>query len=949
MPRWERHGSGMRFVSTWDFRQSRGVTFALALAAVCMLTGPESRAENECGLPEGEVVCSPSTYDPADGNIFYSHDEHGQDDTSGDFSIRLTEDLSITYDHERPGSDVYVHPDDDTRSNGAVWIAPGEFGEYTGDVSLSSSADVTSNAQGLYAGHYGKSGALRMEISGGDFTTMGSLSHAIHGFRPGGSAGALDIVVRDASIDTAGFGVNGIRGWHEGEGDVALTARDLTIDTDGFGANGILGWHQGKGDVALTARNLTIDTDGFAAAGILGWHQGKGDVALTARDLAIDTAGENAAGIYVYHLNEGKLALTARDLAIDTAGKSAGGISGWHQGKGEMALTTQGLDITTSGDGAYGISGLHQGEGEVALTARALDITTSGDGAYGVFGWHLGSGEVNITAQGIAITTSGDDAYGIYSLHQGEGDIGLEVHDVAIDTTGGNAHGVYAEHLGTGGLSLDVRGASVATMGAEADGVVSDYGGSGSAHIMIGGGSVHAAGVGASGVRMGRLAEDGTISLAAPVGEDGYRKQSVVVNAPVTGGTGENAAGVFLAGGGQVAIGPKGTLGAASQVAILASGGAPKLRVEMDLDERRVAEVLRGGAIRNEGGETTLVVNGVTLHEGATGATGATVARGARDLTVSASETVQGRTFTPQDFIETYAPRAAVYEALPGFLLRLDGGSPSGRRVARSGSPLWARISGGRGSYEPRHASAGANYDFRRFAAEAGIDFSLGGNLAGSFSLRRSQGSADVKSPYGAGDIDAKGMGGAVGLSWSGPGAYYWRGRFALMDYDVDVSSRKRGGLARDIDANGHYAGFEAGRLIAYGEKMTFTPRAWAASRSISAGGFTDALGSRVSLSKSTRYTGGVGLSAGTARTLGGGALTLRASADVERALGGAETSTSVSGETLESEAPATRVLLGLGGSWRKGRFALGAQVAVGGPGSDDTEHSGRVDFIWKF
>ncbi len=130
---------------------------------------------------------------------------------------------------------------------------------------------------------------------------------------------------------------------------------------------------------------------------------------------------------------------------------------------------------------------------------------------------------------------------------------------------------------------------------------------------------------------------------------------------------------------------------------------------------------------------------------------------------------------------------------------------------------------------------------------------------------------------------------------------------------------------------------------------MTFTPRAWAASRSISAGGFTDALGSRVSLSKSTRYTGGVGLSAGTARTLGGGALTLRASADVERALGGAETSTSVSGETLESEAPATRVLLGLGGSWRKGRFALGAQVAAGGPGSGDTEHSGRVDLSWKF
>ena len=160
---------------------------------------------------------------------------------------------------------------------------------------------------------------------------------------------------------------------------------------------------------------------------------------------------------------------------------------------------------------------------------------------------------------------------------------------------------------------------------------MSEHGGLGSARISVEGGSVHAAGAGASGVRMGHLAEDGTVSFAALVGEDGYRRQSVWVNAPVRGGTGE-AAGVFLAGGGRVIIVPRGSVGAASQIAILASGGVPKLRVAMDLDGRRVEQVIGDNWIINDGGETTLLVNGVTLHEGATGATGATVLNGASRL-----------------------------------------------------------------------------------------------------------------------------------------------------------------------------------------------------------------------------------------------------------------------------------------------------------------------------
>ena len=56
-----------------------------------------------------------------------------------------------------------------------------------------------------------------------------------------------------------------------------------------------------------------------------------------------------------------------------------------------------------------------------------------------------------------------------------------------------------------------------------------------------------------------------------------------------------------------------------------------------------------------------------------------------------------------------------------------------------------------------------------------------------------------------------------------------------------------------------------------------------------------------------------------------------------------------VSGETLESESPKTRLLLGLGGTYRKDLFSIGAEISTGGLVSGDSEYSGWVTFGWKF
>ena len=216
-------------------------------------------------------------------------------------------------------------------------------------------------------------------------------------------------------------------------------------------------------------------------------------------------------------------------------------------------------------------------------------------------------GDVTIAPRGGSITTRGSYSYGIEGRHTGDGNVDISTGDGhTINTTGDNAHGIVAYHFGT----EESRSMAVTV-----------------------GGTVEAMGAGAHGVLVGVVNDMELPERVAAVGADGYRQQTVTVNGRVYGGTGE-AAGVFLAGGGRIHIGPSGTVGAESGIAIRASGGAPKLYLDMNLDGRRVAEVIGDDWIINDGGETTIVVNSVMLHDGATGSTGLVAANGAWDVMV---------------------------------------------------------------------------------------------------------------------------------------------------------------------------------------------------------------------------------------------------------------------------------------------------------------------------
>ena len=335
----------------------------------------------------------------------------------------------------------------------------------------------------------------------------------------------------------------------------------------------------------------------------------------------------------------------------------------------------------------------------------------------------------------------------------------------------------------------------------------------------------------------------------------------------------------------------------------------------------------------------------MVLHDGMTGATGVWAPNGARDVSLTASETVAGRVFMPADFLTgPYAPRAAVYEALPGFMMRLDNRGTAGERLYTPGTPAWIRVSGGRGSYGPERASVGAAYDFGRFEAEAGLEFAFTReeNATGWVSLRHVRGSADVSAPTGGGKIEAAGFGASFGGSWENAAGYFASGRFSVTRYETDLRGDGRGLLTEGAGATVHTFGVEAGRRFSPADDLSLTPLAWLTRSDVSMDDFQDAVGTRISLSETARTIVGLGVVTETAHSWDGGErkLDLRGRLGVERVLGDAETAADVSGERLGSEADQDRTVLGLGAAYRWSGWSLGGEVSASGLGSNESAYT---------
>ena len=923
-----RPGTGDAGYPGFARRVGARLPFAMAVIVLAVVLGGAgaARAENECGQPEAgvPVVCSPSNYDAAtDGNIVYRPSETHK----GDFTIRLSDDLAVHYDRHNPDDDQLVFPGFGEPLYSAVRIETDA--DHTGDVSFFSSANVTSNGRGISVAHYGKSGAMRTEISGGAFSIASDWprAFAIHSYR-------------GDEFDTN----------DEFSGNHDVIVRDVVIDLDEAASAGVIGAQNVAGYLNIAVQDSAINIDAPRATGVWGVHRDTGDVDIEVRDVDIEVRGpgSGADGIYGFHLGSGDTAITAHNVDIEVHGEQySNGIAYgyWIEDEaGNLSIDAQDVDIEVHGE-------------------RYLD---------GIWGIQKGTGGIDVDVRRAAIVVNGADSGGMSFVHDGDGGIDIAVRDVDIEVNGDRSVGIGGgqRYEGTGDIVIDVRDATVAATGESIAGIRSFHmSGEGSIDVRVEGGTITAAGPGSSGILVGltgRIFGDRTGPIKAPAGGEvevdsstpdgsprasGDRAQNVMVNGRVRGGTGVGA-GVRLYGGGRVAIGPRGSVGAASGVAVRAEGEEAALHVSVALDGRRTDEAI-AGEIRNDDGRTTIVVNGTTLHDGMTGATGLRAPQGARDVTLARSDTIAGRAFTVADFATPFAPRAAVYEALPGLMLRLDDRRAGGKRLRTPGSPAWARLSAGEGSYQPDRSHVGAAYHLGHFEAEAGVEFALfrEGNVTAWASLRHVQGLADVSAPTGGGEIEATGFGPALGVSWENAAGFYANGRISVTRYETDLHSDSRGLLKAGVGATIRALGVEAGRRFSLADDLSLMPQAWLTRSEVSMDGFEDAVGSRVSLVKADRTIAGAGIVTETAHSWAGGegTLVLRGRLGVERVLGDVETVADVSGERLDSQAARTWGVLGLDAAYRWNQWSLGAGISASGLGSDDSAYAASLRLVMQF
>ena len=570
---------------------------------------------------------------------------------------------------------------------------------------------------------------IRIDLNDEDITATvsGIRGSGIVGLSHGNPSGDVTINVQGGSVKTSGRGSHGIRG-SSNNGDVTVNVLGVSITTDSTtdtrqdrpssGISAVINDPRADspdGKISVTAKDVTILTSGGRGShGIFGYNSSVGagntDIDIDVQDSLITTEGSLARGIFGEHGGDGNVNIDVRGSRI-TSGDYHG-IYGFRGLLGDRADTTGDINIdardsiiTTKAKAYLGHGIYARNEG---ITKTIYDYTVEDYVSYLVNGY--ATGDINIDVQGVTITTEstyvdpdirGTESHGIYGLHLGEGDINIDVQDGSTITTKGvNSHGIYGYHedvLGdgtpgsNGDIAIGVRDSTIITVGEGSHGILAEHdSGMGSINILVNRGTIHASGAGASGVRVGLLNADGEVTRAGGLDEDGYRKQTVTVNGRVIG----NAAGVYLAGGGRVVIGPKGSVGAKSGIAILATGDTPaadpldppvkpKLRVDMNLDGRRVSQAIGHNWIINDGGETTIAVNDIVLHEGATGVTGMTAPNGAWNVrmrehgvkvddstadrvnwtftqSTDVDKITEDRDFSVQDFMQAIAGRTQV-------------------------------------------------------------------------------------------------------------------------------------------------------------------------------------------------------------------------------------------------------------------------------------------------
>ncbi|MBV8914604.1 MAG: autotransporter domain-containing protein, partial [Acetobacteraceae bacterium] len=256
--------------------------------------------------------------------------------------------------------------------------------------------------------------------------------------------------------------------------------------------------------------------------------------------------------------------------AITTSGLDAHGIVAQSIGGGGGAVVGGQNILPASGNGGPG-GGAGGDGGPVTIQLNGTtNIETTGNGAYGVLAQSIGGGG------GLSGDPSGILVYNIATnlavkANSGNGGaVSITTNGATVHTSGANAPAIFAQSIGGGGGLVNYSVAGGASQ-VQALGTAGGTGAGDGVTIGLTGSSIAASGLGSSGIV---AQSDGTSS--SPI------KISVDAHSQVLGGGSDgmnDPAGIRLLGGTGNQITNAGYIGAASGVAILATGPASNTTV----------------------------------------------------------------------------------------------------------------------------------------------------------------------------------------------------------------------------------------------------------------------------------------------------------------------------------------------------------------------------------
>ena len=769
---------------------------------------------------------------------------------------------------------------------------------------------VWKNAVRRLAATY-NAGDIRVDVTGGAIAAEGNGVEALYAV-PHDSNGAIAVTVAEGARVTGGANGIYVRGGGAGEG--SLRAQSVTVNGRVTGGTGT-----GAGVRMIDGGRLTVGKTGRigATSGVGVLSDGAGDLHATVAGTVEGDVQIRGGGALRLNVREGGAVTgTVRDpVGLSTVVGSIGRL-----------LYSGGATVTVARTGS--LTGVEVEGGTEALRSEAgdLDLTVAGTVTGDVRA--LGAGDLDATISG---TVTGD----VLGLGAGE-------HTVTV-SDGGTVKG--AIHLaastvtvaGTAGqVRFDNEGMVTVTRTGRLTGIE--------------GVAVRNAGGALRVVSAGRIEGD--------VVDVGERPATVTVEAggTVTGSIDLSAEGsevtvtgtagrVRLDGGGMVVVGPNSRISGIEDQAITSARG--ELGVEIRQAPGETTEQVRDrirGAIRAAGALEVRYVSAdgssIDLSE-----PGRSAPVGAFDVGVVADG--DGVRLDHE-----LAPRSKVYEALPSVLLGLNRLPEFRDRMAAprtADGAGWARVETFRGKWKADESTTpGLEYDHRRHGLKAGVDAAVGGHGLFGVSLHHRRGTAEVSA---GGDVELSGHGvGMSGTAWLVDDVYVDVQAEATW-YEADLSATGRGVLKTGVPGRGHALGVEVGRRVAL-ERLpagvVLTPRAGLAHSRVSMGGFTDAVGARVSVEDGRSLKGRAGMAV---EMEPGGASGSRVfgSVDVEHEFS-RDTKVVVSGTELRSEAEATWLRLGLNGvhAWDEGRYTVqgGVSYATGGGGH---ELGGGVSLSLRF